>query len=169
VCYVEERKVSYTDEGCGFASKTQILTSQIFRMANKTAQEIVSRPTQPKTATLVWLCAAAWAVPGLGHFLLGRKGRAVILFAAIATMFLLGILMQGEFFSTSSGSYLRTLGYYCELCVGLAMPIARFFGYAGGNPLFVSSDFGTAYLVAAGMLNTLSILDTFDIAMGRKP
>jgi hypothetical protein len=112
---------------------------------------------------------AAWVLPGLGHFLLGRKWRALILFAAIVTMFLLGIGMQGQFFTTSSGSYLQTLGYYGELCVGLAMPAAQFFGYTGGNPLFVSADFGTAYLVAAGMLNTLSILDTYDIAMGRKP
>lgn len=84
-------------------------------------------------------------------------------------MFLVGIAMQGEFFTTSSGSYLQTLGYWGELCVGMAMPAARFFGYAGGNPLFVSADFGTAYLVAAGMLNMLSILDTYDIAVGRKP
>jgi hypothetical protein len=84
-------------------------------------------------------------------------------------MFLLGIAMQGEFFTTSAGSYLQTLGYYGELCVGLAMPAARFFGYSGGNPLFVSADFGTAFLVAAGMLNTLSILDAYDIAMGHKP
>jgi hypothetical protein len=138
-------------------------------MANKTTQEVVARPAQPKMASLVGLCVAAWAVPGFGHFLLGRKWRALILFIAIVTMFVLGIAMQGEFFTTSSGSYLQTLGYYGELCVGLAMPAARFFGYAGGNPLFVSADFGTAYLVAAGMLNTLSILDTYDIAMGRKP
>ena len=138
-------------------------------MANKVAQETVSRPAQPSTVTLVWLCAAAWVVPGLGHFLLGRKWRALILLATIFTMFLMGIAMQGEFFTTNSGSYLQTLGYFGELCVGLAMPAARFFGYGGGNPLFVSSDFGTAYLVAAGMLNTLSILDTYDIATGRKP
>ena len=138
-------------------------------MANKATPEAVSRPAQPKTASLVGLCVAAWAVPGLGHFLLGRKWRALILFVAIVIMFVLGIAMQGEFFATSSGSYLQTLGYYGELCVGLAMPAARFFGYSGGNPLFVSADFGTAYLVAAGMLNTLSILDTYDIAMGRKP
>ena len=138
-------------------------------MANKLAQETVSRPAEPKLTTLVRLCVAAWMVPGLGHWLLGRKWRALILFAAIVTMFLMGIAMQGEFFSTSSGSYLETLGYFGELCVGLAMPVARFFGYAGGDPLFVSADFGTAYLVAAGMLNTLSILDTYDIAMGRKP
>jgi hypothetical protein len=138
-------------------------------MANKVAQETVSRPARPKLAGLVWMCVAAWAVPGLGHFLVGRKWRALILFAAIVTMFLMGIAMQGEFFTTNSGSYLQTLGYYGELCVGLAMPAARFFGYNGGNPLFVSADFGTAYLVAAGMLNTLSILDTYDIAVGRKP
>ena len=138
-------------------------------MANKVVQETSLRPAQPKLATLVRLCVAAWIVPGLGHFLLGRKWRALILFVSIVTMFLMGIAMQGEFFTTSSGSYLQTLGYFGELCVGLAMPAARFFGYAGGNPLFVSADFGTAYLVAAGMLNTLSILDTYDIAMGRKP
>ena len=84
-------------------------------------------------------------------------------------MFLMGIAMQGEFFNTNSGSYLQTLGYFGELCVGLAMPVARFFGYAGGNPLFVSADFGTAYLVAAGMLNALSILDTTTSPWGRKP
>jgi hypothetical protein len=138
-------------------------------MANKVTQEAQSPPAEPKLASLVGLCVGAWAIPGMGHFMLGRKWRALILFAAIVTMFLMGIAMQGEFFSTSSGSYLQSLGYYGELCVGLAMPAARFFGYAGGNPLFVSADFGTAFLVAAGMLNTLSILDTYDIAMGRKP
>ncbi|MGO8735384.1 MAG: DUF6677 family protein [Terriglobia bacterium] len=138
-------------------------------MVNKTAQETSSALGHPKLTTLVRLCVAAWLVPGLGHFLLGRKWRALILCSAIATMFLMGIAMQGEFFTTGSGSYLQTLGYFGELCVGLAVPGAHFFGYAGGNPLFVSADFGTAYLVAAGMLNALSVLDTYDIAMGRKP
>ena len=138
-------------------------------MENKVAQEKGSAPVQPKMSTLVRLCVAAWVVPGLGHLLLGFKWRALILFSAIMSMFLMGIAMQGEFFTSSSGSYLQTLGYFGELCVGLVMPAARFFGYAGGNPLFVSADFGTAYLVAAGMLNTLSILDTYDLAMGRKP
>jgi hypothetical protein len=138
-------------------------------MANKVVLETISHPAQPKLTTLVRLCVAAWLVPGLGHWMLGRKVRALILFSAIVTMFLMGIAMQGEYFNTNSGSYLQTLGYFGELCVGLAMPAARFFGYAGGNPLFVSADFGTAYLVAAGMLNTLSVLDTYDIALGRKP
>ena len=124
--------------------------------------------THPPIITLVRLCVAAWLIPGLGHLMLGRKWRALILFASIGIMFVLGLAMQGQFFSISSASYLQTLGYYGELCVGLAMPGARFFGYAGGDPFFVSSDFGTAYLVAAGMLNVLAVLDCYDIAMGRK-
>jgi hypothetical protein len=124
--------------------------------------------THPPIITLVRLCIAAWLIPGLGHLLLGRKWRALILFASIMTMFALGLAMQGQFFSTASPSLLQTLGYYGELCVGLAMPGARFFGYAGGDPFFASSDYGTAYLVAAGMLNVLAVLDCYDIAMGRK-
>ncbi len=138
-------------------------------MANKVAQETISDRAQPKLATLIWLCVAAWMVPGLGHMLLGKKWRALILFSAIVIMFLMGIAMQGELFSTGTDSYLQTLGFFGEMCVGLAMPVARFFGYAGGNPLFVSADYGTAYLVAAGMLNALTVLDTYDIALGRKP
>src|SRR5208283_1068021 len=105
-----------------------------FSMANKVAQETISAAAEPKLSTLVRLCVAAWMVPGLGHLLLGRKWRALILFTAIVTMFLMGLAMQGEFFTTDSGSYLQTLGYFGELCVGVAMPAARFFGYAGGNP-----------------------------------
>jgi hypothetical protein len=125
-------------------------------------------PGHPPTFTLVRLCVAAWLIPGLGHLLVGRRWRALIIFASIMIMFALGLAMQGQFFSTSSASYLEALGHYGELCVGLALPAAKFFGYAGGDPFFVSSDFGTAYLVAAGMLNVLAVLDCFDIAMGRK-
>ncbi len=131
----------------------------------KSTSGVTGKP--PPTGRLVWLCVSGWLVPGLGHWVLGKKIRALILFAAIVSMFLLGLAMKGEFFSTGSGSYLETLGYFGELCVGLAMPLASFFGYLG-NPFFVSADYGTAFLVSAGMLNVLAILDAYDIAMGRK-
>jgi len=123
----------------------------------------------PSLGRLVRLCVAAWLVPGFGHLLLGRKWRALILFVSILTMFLFGIAMQGQFFSIGSGSFLQTLGHFGELCVGVAMPAANFFGYSGGDPFFVSSDYGTAFLIAAGMLNVLTVLDVYYIAMGRKP
>lgn len=123
---------------------------------------------QPTSGSLFGLCVAAWLVPGCGHLLLGRKWRALILFVCIAGMFAFGLAMKGMFFSTGSGSYLQTLGYFAELCIGAAKPAATFFGYGGGDPFFVCSDYGTAFLISAGMLNVLSILDAYDIAMGRK-
>lgn len=126
-------------------------------------------PKSPAFGELFKLCVASWLVPGLGHWLLKRRWRAVVLFVAIIAMFVLGVLMKGQFYALASASYLERLGYLAELCTGLAMPVTKFFGYGGGNPFFVSSDFGTAYLVSAGMLNVLAILDTYDIAIGRKP
>jgi hypothetical protein len=138
-------------------------------MPNRPVLNDVPSPAKPALSTLVRVCFAGWLIPGLGHLLLGRRWRALILLASIVTMFVMGVAMQGQFFSTATGSYLETLGYFGELCVGIAMPAARFFGYSGGSPLFVSSDYGTAFLVAAGMLNVLSIFDVYDIAIGRKP
>lgn len=124
---------------------------------------------KPNTGRLFRLCAAAWLIPGAGHYMLGRRARALILFLAIVSMFAFGLVMKGQFFSVHSPSYLESLGWFGEFAVGLAMPLASFFGYTGGDPFFVSADFGTAFLVAAGMLNVLSILDAYDIALGRKP
>lgn len=138
-------------------------------MAKRAVEVEASPKRKADRGALVRMCVAAWLVPGFGHLLLGRKWRALILSASILGMFLLGIAMQGKFFSVHSPSYLQTLGFFGEMCVGVAMPTALFFGYAGGDPYFVSSDFGTAFLVAAGMLNVLTVLDAYDIALGRKP
>jgi uncharacterized protein DUF6677 len=120
------------------------------------------------TERLVGVCVAGWLVPGLGHYMLGRKGRGLILFFAIVAMFLLGLAMQGEFYALGTGSYLETLGYFGVWGMGLARWFASFFGYAGGDPFFPSADYGTAFLISAGMLNVLTVFDVFDIAMGRK-
>ncbi|HUU14786.1 MAG TPA: DUF6677 family protein [Terriglobia bacterium] len=140
-------------------------------MEKKAVEEVEEKAgveLQADVGRLIRICIAAWLIPGCGHFLLGRKGRALILFGSILCMFLLGLAMQGQFFSMHSSSFLQTLGFFGEMCVGVAMPAAMFFGYSGGNGFFASADYGTAYLVAAGMLNALTIFDAYDIALGRK-
>jgi len=84
-------------------------------VVNKAVQESCFRPTQPKMSTLGAIVCSRVVAARLGHLLLGRKWRGLILFATIVAMFLMGIAMQGEFFSTSSGSYLQDLGYFGEL------------------------------------------------------
>jgi Family of unknown function (DUF6677) len=145
------------------ARKTAVQEEKATKEAGRSPRAKVS------SGGLFGLCLAAWLIPGLGHFMVGRKGRALVLFVAIVGMFVLGLAMQGQFFGTGSGSILQTLGYFAELAVGVSMPAASFFGYAGGNTYFVCSDYGSAYLISAGMLNVLTILDACDIALGRKP
>ena len=137
-------------------------------VAKKAVEEAAKVKPKPDVGRRVRLCVAAWLIPGCGHLMLGRKWRALILFVSILSMFLLGLGMNGELFSIHSGSYLEQLGFFGEMSVGVAMPTALFFGYAGGNPFFASADYGTAFLVAAGMLNVLTIFDAYDIARGRK-
>jgi uncharacterized protein DUF6677 len=141
-------------------------------MNKKAATEEAAETREPvspaATSRLVQICVAAWLVPGLGHFLLGKKWRALILFVAIVLMFIFGLAMKGEFFSLGTGSYLETLGYFGVWGMGLSRWVATFFGYAGGDPFFPSADYGTAFVISAGMLNLLTVFDAFDIAMGRK-
>ena len=138
------------------------------KKAVEEAEEKAGKEPQAEVGRLVRICIAAWLIPGCGHFLLGRKRRALILFGAILCMFLLGLAMQGQFFNMHSGSILQTLGFFGEMCVGVLMPAAMFFGYSGGNGFYASADYGTAFLVTAGMLNALTIFDAYDIALGRK-
>jgi uncharacterized protein DUF6677 len=141
-------------------------------MAKRVAEEEVvanaRSMNRPSAGRLFSICAAAWLIPGCGHLLLGRRWRALILFAAIITMFLFGLAMQGEFFWGPSESYLQKLGWLGVWCVGAPRWVAAFFGYSGGDPFFVSADYGTAFLVGAGMLNLLTVLDAYDMALGRK-
>ena len=142
---------------------------QIQDQEQEPEQEEEGSPSPATTANLVRLCVAAWAIPGLGHFLLGLRHRAGILSASILCMFFFGLGMQGQVFELRSEHWLQSLGYLGEWCVGVVLPFSLWFGYNRGNPFFAGSDYGTAFLVAAGMLNILCILDVYDIALGRKP
>jgi hypothetical protein len=161
-------------QSADFRNKISVLAEHegsVDTMPKRVAEEAVvsARSTaRPAAGRLFRICAAGWLIPGCGHLLLGRRWRALILFASILTMFLFGLAMKGDFFWNSSDSYLQKLGWLSVWCVGAPRWVAGFFGYSGGDPFFVSADYGTAFLVAAGMLNLLAILDAYDIAMERK-
>ena len=111
---------------------------------------------------------AGWLIPGGGHFLLGRKGRGALLMGAVALLFVFGMLSQGRFFDFSRESIIDSVGFLGNLCAGLFYFGARLAGYAApisGSP---HSDYGSKFLLVAGLLNVLAILDAYDIAVGKK-
>jgi len=133
-----------------------------------------------KTETVVTASAGKWApavalgwlIPGGGHFLLKRPGRGGLLAACVAAMFLLGLMMRGALFQPQTGDILTTViycgGFMGNLMSGIFYLFTVWFGYSQPNMAGHVHDYGTKFLVAAGLLNVLAMLDAFDIATGKK-
>jgi hypothetical protein len=113
-----------------------------------------------------------WLVPGAGHFLLRRTGRGALLSASVAVMFLLGLMMRGAMFQPQSGDLLTTViycgGFVGDLCSGLFYLLSVWLGYNQPDVAGHVHDYGTKFLVGAGLLNILAMVDVFEIATGRK-
>jgi len=115
---------------------------------------------------------AAWLVPGGGHFVLKRYGRAGLLALSVLAMFLLGLMMRGQFLKPRGGDLLNILIYYggflCNLATGIPYLLASWLGYSQPDMAGAVYDYGTKFLVTAGLLNVLAMVDAFEIATGRK-
>ncbi len=116
--------------------------------------------------------ALAWIVPGGGHFLLRRTGRGAIVLGCVAAMFLLGLAMRGMMFQPQTADLLTTIiyvgGFLSDLAAGAFYFLAVWLGYNQPDVAGHVHDYGTKFLVAAGLLNILAMVDVFEIAAGRK-
>ena len=126
----------------------------------------------PSLGTWVPAVALGWLIPGGGHFLLKRNGRGALLLAAVTGMFLCGLMMQGAMFHPQQGDMLTTLintgGWIGDLCSGVLYLLSVCFGYNQPDTAGHVHDYGTKFLVTAGLLNILAMVDAFEIAAGRK-
>jgi len=109
----------------------------------------------------------AFVLPGAGHFYLGKRGKAVSFFAIVIVLFLLGIGVDGKVYRFESGQPLNNLATFASMGVGLPYLIARVAG-AFGNIESITFEYGTAFTLTAGLMNLLLVLDSYDIAEGRK-
>ncbi|HUP63162.1 MAG TPA: DUF6677 family protein [Thermoanaerobaculia bacterium] len=111
----------------------------------------------------------AYAVPGAGHFYLGRRGRAVAFFVIVVFMFVLGLSIDGSLYmlAESRGSLLRILASIGSMGAGALYFIAKAMG-PHGNVTSITYEYGTTYVLTAGLMNLLLVLDCWDIAKGKK-
>jgi len=139
-----------------------------------------------------WLpaVALAWIVPGGGHLLLKRRGRAALLLAPVVLMFLFGLFMHGSMFSPQFGDLFSILfgrffgavpqngdllsvlincgGFVGNLASGFLYLMASLLGYNEPDRAGAVYDYGTKFLVSAGLLNVLAMVDAYEIAVGKK-
>ncbi|HKS82268.1 MAG TPA: DUF6677 family protein [Candidatus Acidoferrales bacterium] len=111
---------------------------------------------------------AGWAVPGLGHALLGRWGRALGFFVAVGGLVIAGALMGGLIFSMATEDPFGRIGFYSQAASGVFYAVARWIEPAGTNLSRAAGEFGTRFIATGGVVNLLSMLDAFEIARGRR-
>jgi len=135
-----------------------------------------------------------WLVPGAGHLLLGCRRRALVFFGLVTLSVVLGVVFDGNLaVADPRAPVLTRLQVAADLALGPAEPILRTALY--GTPVYSRSglesarfprasrealerrqrrffrrwsNYGTAYLLAACLMNLLVILDAWDIGIGRK-
>jgi TM2 domain-containing membrane protein YozV len=110
---------------------------------------------------------AGWLVPGAGHFLLRKWGRGALLAASIVGMFSIGIAMQGELYSGAK-DILEMLGMAGDLGNGLLYLISRAAGLGADQVTITTGDYGTRFIVVAGLLNVIAAVDAHNLRTGRK-
>lgn len=120
-----------------------------------------------------WLAGAlTWAVPGAGHFLIGKAARGLILGGVVVVMFVAGLLLGGHLYGPHSSADIGLLAYvygFCNMGLGLAYVVCLWAGVGlADQAARTTAEYGNVFLIIAGLLNYLSMLDAFDIAAGRK-
>ena len=128
----------------------------------------MSEAAAPKRSPVVAMILA-WLVPGLGHFYLGRRRTAIAFAVIIALTFLSGLSFQGRLYTIEDGQPLTILATFAVYGAGLLNLAARaLLENPGGTILAPTFEYGCAYLLTAGLMNLLLVLDAHDIAAGKK-
>ena len=141
-------------------------------------ERIVARDID-ETPSRAWLVGlAAWFVPGLGHLMVSRWGRAILMGGAVWLCFFVGMAMGGRLNSLASPSgplstflisFILVNGH---LGVGALYIFSWLLDYGFAEDIEkaarVTHEYGYIFLYLAGLLNYLNMLDAFDIAAGRK-
>jgi hypothetical protein len=117
---------------------------------------------------LVLLCLASWVIPGAGHLWLGRRTKGLIFLVALPVMFAIGLALQGRLAAFDFSDPLVGLAAMADLGIGASYFVARALGYGAGEVRAVTYEYGNTFLIVAGLLNLLVVIDAYDVALGRK-
>ena len=119
---------------------------------------------------------AAWFIPGFGHGLLRKWPRALLMGGAVWLCFFIGLNMGGHMFDLNaaegSSQLLQVPPMIANLGTGALYIISWLLGYGFADDpqqaARATYEYGNTFLLIAGLLNYLTMLDAFDIAAGRK-
>src|SRR3954471_23791182 len=112
--------------------------------------------------------AVGWLIPGAGHLIQKRWIRGLLLMGSVVMMFVLGLLMQGRVYRPNGGDILHILGFVGDIGAGGLYIVTRALDAGHGIVAHATADYGTKYIIVAGLLNFISVADAYHIATGKK-
>jgi hypothetical protein len=139
---------------------------------------LIGRARQPSRApaaaggdrrdTLVVAVLSAWLIPGMGHVYLKRRLRGLAFFVLVMVSMLVGCQLEGNLYSVVRGQPLTILATAASMGMGFPYFVLRYVLHYQGDIMGGGYEYGTAFLLTAGLMNLLLVLDAWDIARGRK-
>ncbi len=130
------------------------------------AEAPVERPLpQGRLAAALLL---ALLVPGAGHVLLGRRARGLVFLGIVLCSLLIGLSLEGNLYRPVAGQPLTRLATAGSMGMGVAYFVLRWGLDYTGSILAPGYEYGTAFILTAGLMNLLLVLDVWDLGRGRK-
>ena len=123
----------------------------------------------PDRGRALGLCMVAWLVPGGGHFMLGQNRKAATFFVVLTFMYVLGLAAGGRLFPLQFSEPLIFLASLAEWMAALPRVAAGVGGFGDGTVTAISYEYGNTFVIVAGLLNAMVMLDVYDVVIGRKP
>jgi len=111
---------------------------------------------------LIVVGAAAWLVPGGGHFVLGERRRAAIIFAFVVLTFLVGLYVG----SIGVIDPVNAKPWYAAQVMNspLVIPLGQV-AASGRYPVYGrAGEIGQIYTSVAGLLNLLCVVNAIYVA-----
>jgi hypothetical protein len=129
-----------------------------------------TKPALPEPVSIMSVVAPAvgWLIPGAGHMLQKRWIRGGLLFVSIVTLFLLGLAMQGRIYKANGNDILDILGFIGNVGAGALYIVTTTMDWGQGAIQFATADYGTKFMIVAGLLNFIAVADAYHIAIGKK-
>jgi hypothetical protein len=122
----------------------------------------------PITTNSIVVLILGWLLPGAGHFMLKRWWRGLLLFVSVLAMFAIGIMMQGKVYTANTGDILDMLGFVGDVGSGILYFAALIMDLGRGAIHIAVADYGTKFIIVAGLLNIMAAIDAHHIAIGKK-
>jgi hypothetical protein len=137
-------------------------------MANSTTEKAKAVPSEAISMMSVLAPALGWLIPGAGHVIQKRWIRGLLLFVSIVMLFLLGLAMQGRIYKANGGDILDILGFVGDVGAGALYILSLAMDWGQGAIAFATADYGTKFMIVAGLLNFIAVADAYHIAIGKK-